>query len=160
MKIRFKQVLIIFNYNQTILSQNKFFYEFQKYILNCLFLSLIFQTFEQLSKKLHPSYQFCDDGSWTFPCHLHSQPEALPLHQGKLYSSRFLQFKETAISVLCKIIFLKIVLSKKCFFPVSTMRQKREKRIAAILVVIVVVFITCNLPRVIINLYEVSKYYI
>ena len=49
---------------------------------------------------------------------------------------------------------------KKCLFPVSTMRQKREKRIAAILVVIVVVFITCNLPRVIINLYEVSKYYI
>ena len=140
--------------------RTSFFYEFQKYILNCLFLSLIFQTFEQLSKKLHPSYQFCDDGSWTFPCHLHSQPEALPLHQGKLYSSRFLQFKETVLYLSCVKSFQK---KKSCqkivFFPVSTMRQKREKRIAAILVVIVVVFITCNLPRVIINLYEVSKYY-
>ena len=91
-----------------------------------------------------------------------SLPSALSTGSSTSSSGKTLQQQVfTVITVLWESNYiLKVVLSKNCLFPVSTMRQKREKRIAAILVVIVVVFITCNLPRVIINLYEVSKYYI
>ena len=41
-------------------------------------------------------------------------------------------------------------------FVVPSSRQKRDQKIGAILVMMVVVFITCNLPRVVINLYEVN----
>ena len=40
---------------------------------------------------------------------------------------------------------------------VTTIREKRDQRIATILIVIVGVFGCCNIPRVVINLYEVTS---
>ena len=44
-------------------------------------------------------------------------------------------------------------------FNITTSRQKRDLRIAVILVIIVIVFGVCNIPRVFINLYEVLLFY-
>ena len=41
---------------------------------------------------------------------------------------------------------------------ITSMRQRRDHRIAIILIIIVTVFGCCNIPRVIINLYEVLVY--
>ena len=39
----------------------------------------------------------------------------------------------------------------------TSSRQKRDQRIARILIVIVMVFTCCNVPRAVINLYEVRR---
>ena len=49
-----------------------------------------------------------------------------------------------------------ITISGKSINKTSS-RQKRDQRIARILIIIVMVFTCCNVPRAIINLYEVSK---
>ena len=51
-------------------------------------------------------------------------------------------------------------LVKMWMFSVPSSRQKRDQKIGAILVMMVVVFITCNLPRVILNVYEVCTSHI
>ena len=79
------------------------------------------------------------------------------------YCRDYILIANFVIMVLLPFLLLCILNSRLYHFiskntiKVTTIRQKRDQRIATILIVIVGVFGCCNIPRVVINLYEVNS---